>query len=104
MAPPPRRVAARRSTEPRGLLEADDPIGPENDEALRWVGQHAGVVIAAWGAFPLARRRSAEVVEAGLLGDYRVLGLTAQGHPRHPLYMRADSRPLRPPLTEGMLP
>jgi hypothetical protein len=30
-----------------------------------------------------------------LLGDEHHLGLTAAGHPRHPLYLRADARPTR---------
>lgn len=84
---------AYRARDPKQLLEVDDPIGVGNDEVLAAVSLQASLVIAAWGAFPLARDRAHRAYD--LLGpDVCVLGRTKDGHPRHPLYMPADAVPL----------
>lgn len=88
---------AWRSTEPAPLWDGGvpDPVGPETDVTLLRVAREAALVVAAWGAFPKARARAAEVL--GLLAAAgvapRVLGLTAGGYPRHPLYARRELRP-----------
>jgi hypothetical protein len=87
---------AYRSTDPRALMDAEDPVGPENDAWLRTLARGAGLTIAAWGVHGKLNDREYKVLVTDALGDYRVLGLTAAGHPRHPLYMRADCRPLEP--------
>jgi len=59
-------------------------------------------VIAAWGALNAYHRRGAwlidyarkmerDVVDSG--GQLHALGVTAQGHPRHPLYLPASAKP-----------
>lgn len=85
---------AYRSTDPRGLKVAADPVGPENDETLLRVTAEAGCVIAAWGAHGALFGRDAAVrrLLAHLTLDH--LGLTKAGHPRHPLYL-ARSTPRR---------
>jgi hypothetical protein len=87
---------AYRATDPKDMKAAEDPVGPENDDYLRSCAQRAGLVVAAWGAHGGHLGRAQQVVDAGLLGNFTVLGLTKDGHPRHPLYMRADCRPLNP--------
>lgn len=85
---------AWRATKPRKLLEASDPVGAKNDAWLRQLRQHAGVVIAAWGAWPGPDpHRPAQAMD--LIGGLHVLGLTAKGDPRHPLYMPKTARPTR---------
>lgn len=90
---------AWRSTRPGPLWDGSvpDPVGPETDAALLEGAAAAGLVLAAWGAFPKARERAAAVVAAlrarGLA--LHVLGLTREGWPRHPLYARAALRPTR---------
>lgn len=86
---------AIRSTDPRGIWSAADPIGPDNDHHLRVQGAIAELVVASWGAFPLASGRAGTV--AALLHDLHqlhVLALSKHGHPRHPLYLRKDLRPV----------
>jgi hypothetical protein len=87
---------AWRSTDPLGLRAPHDPVGPENDRHLFELARGAGVVIAAWGVHGTLAGRAERVVESGILGPYYVLGLTKDGHPRHPLYMPARCVPLDP--------
>lgn len=80
---------AWRATNPRELRRVSDPVGPENDHHLVEMSVGADAVIAAWGAHGVYRNRSQHVL--GLLRNPESLGLTKQGHPRHPLYLRADA-------------
>ena len=87
---------AWRTHEPRRLLEPGDPIGPDNNRAVRIATKRAGLIVCAWGAalqhnWPLARTR-AEWTTAALHGfDCVCLGRTRAGHPRHPLYLPAGA-------------
>lgn len=40
---------AFRATQPKDMMTAKDPIGPDNDRTLKTLSQGAGIVIAAWG-------------------------------------------------------
>ncbi len=87
---------AWRATDPRELKRASDPVGPENDEHLIALSGDADAVIAAWGVHGGYKNRN-WVVRRLLRGTVEHLGLTKQGHPRHPLYLRADAA--REPIT-----
>ncbi|NYJ75100.1 DUF1643 domain-containing protein [Allobranchiibius huperziae] len=85
---------AWRATKPADLWTADDPVGPENDEAisgaLRLARLHGGPVIAAWGAHARSDRVGAvRELTRGVVA-LTCLGVTEGGHPRHPLYVRGD--------------
>lgn len=80
-------VYAYRSTDPRVLLTVDDPVGPGNQEALKWMGQKAELVVASWGGVRLT-------CSAHTLADWvlswphtRTLGRNKDGTPKHPLYL-----------------
>lgn len=83
---------AFRSTDPRGLWLADDPVGPENDHVLSLVFGGSDRIVAAWGAHARPDRL-AQFAE--IFGGWRfhALGLTKDGAPRHPLYLRGDVMP-----------
>ena len=82
---------AYRSTDPRALKWAEDPVGPENDEWLRNLAACSKLVVAAWGTHGTLNGRAREVLEKGLLGpNVQCFGHTKDGHPRHPLYLRRD--------------
>lgn len=86
---------ALRSTDPKGLWKASDPVGPDNDHWLREAAFHAvrlGLpIVAAWGA-NAKPGRVAQVLALPSMDRLTALGVTKDGAPRHPLYLRADSR------------
>lgn len=84
---------AYRTYDP-SLLRQDvnpvDTIGPENDKYLRSHTASAGLIVAAWGSFPVAKARAEEVKRLINCPMY-CLGLTKDGSPRHPLYVPANA-------------
>jgi hypothetical protein len=85
-------VYAFRAGDPRDLRRAGDPVGPENDRVLARVLDGAELVVAAWGVHARADRLAE--LDAVLGGrPLHALGVTKNGAPRHPLYLRADVRP-----------
>lgn len=83
-----------RATNPRELRTALDPVGPGNDEAILWAARVCRTVFAAWGVHGAFRGRDRYVEQ--LLAEQSIgiyaLGLTKDGHPRHPLYLPSDIR------------
>lgn len=78
---------AYRATQPNELLTVVDPEGPENLKAIFATMAAAELVVCAWGANDLVNtRRWLDALElVGDRGKLRHLGLTKDGHPRHPL-------------------
>lgn len=79
-----------RATDPREINTAEDPIGPDNDRVLGTVFGRSDLIVAAWGVHAAPERVAA--VMGWPLGPRFCLGLTKGGAPRHPLYVRADTR------------
>lgn len=80
---------AFRATDPKEMLAAVDPVGPENDRVLADTADGL-TVVAAWGVNASLER--VDAVRALMPGRLLALGVTKDGHPRHPLYVRADAR------------
>lgn len=85
---------AFRATKPSIMLAAEDPVGPENERAMYELALAAKCgdvpIICAWGANAGdAGPRAIEYLK-GQGATLRCLGKTAGGHPRHPLYVKAD--------------
>lgn len=79
---------AYRSTKPRDLWQADDPIGPHNDMHIKRTVAHSQVCVLAWGNLPIARQERAKSVLKYLsTRELMCMGVTKQLQPRHPLYM-----------------
>lgn len=84
---------AFRATNPRDMFAEEFPIGGhENDLALRSLADGAGVVIAAWGVHGIHQERNTDVMK--MLPKLHCLGLSDDGHPRHPLYMPKHCKPI----------
>jgi len=87
-------IFALRSTDPSALRRHADPVGAGNDRAIRRAVRRAELVVAGWGAHGALHARSAAVERLLLaLCEPVCLGVTGAGHPRHPLYLRADLEP-----------
>ena len=88
-------IFAWRDTDPRKMRAAADPVGPENDaailEGVRWADQ----VIAAWGTHGahLDRGPAVETLLRNTGQPLFHLGLTKDGHPKHPLYIAYSQQP-----------
>lgn len=82
---------ALRSTNPKALRTAADPVGPDNDEFIRAAMAH-GTAIAAWGA-EASDERAEQVLAIAAELDVTLycLGRTRDGYPRHPLYLAAGT-------------
>jgi hypothetical protein len=86
---------AHRATDPREILrmlDKDEPYGPRNQSVIERAVQDAGVIVCAWGAH--GRHLGHDQTVLGWLDRWsaplKALGFTADGHPRHPLYVKGD--------------
>ncbi|MEE4118621.1 MAG: DUF1643 domain-containing protein [Paracoccaceae bacterium] len=88
-------IFAWRATDPRVLRTLRDPVGPENDAAILDGATWADAALCAWGSHGAHLGRGPEV-ERLLRATGKPLchlGLTKQGHPRHPLYVAYARQP-----------
>jgi len=86
---------AIRSTDPAGIRGAVDPVGPENAVYLRravkllLLPRSQGTIVCAWGTH--GGFKDQDLVVLKLLDRCKIiplaLGVTRDGHPRHPLYV-----------------
>lgn len=87
---------AFRATDPKEMLAAADPVGPDNDFAIVDCAMMAGRVICAWGVHGSHRDRDAAVID--LLYEANVepycLAVTKGGQPGHPLYLKGTLDPV----------
>jgi hypothetical protein len=78
------------------MMSALDPIGPENDQQLDDLFSRSAAfgvpVLAAWGANGDHLRRASAVkgLARAIGAKFVCLGVTKEGHPRHPLYVKGD--------------
>ncbi|MCX7557975.1 DUF1643 domain-containing protein [Sulfitobacter sp. F26204] len=89
-------IFAWRATDPRDMRAAQDPVGPDNDAALIEGAGWAGQIIAAWGTHGahLGRGPAVAGMLAGLNKPLLHLGLSKEGHPKHPLYLPYAQKPV----------
>lgn len=85
---------AFRATAPADLRATSDPVGPDNDRHLEALFARHRKVLAAWGAHGIFGARADTVLRMTARRDVLLtcLGRTLTGQPRHPLYVRADTR------------
>lgn len=84
-----------RSTDPKGLLDIADPIGPDNDIYINKEVRSSKLVIAAWGNNGKLNNRSDQVREMLKGCMLKCLGVTKENEPKHPLYLKNDIKPVR---------
>lgn len=94
---------AFRSTDPKALASMvtrrRDPVGRDNDATIERVfaERRGDKLVLGWGAHGalLERGRHLAARALALHGRPECFGLTANGQPKHPLYLAAATRPKR---------
>ena len=81
-------LCAYRALTPKELLAAEDPFGPDNGSHLQTAVANADLVVAAWG------NHGRKLTSPTFARPLHHLGLTKLGQPRHPLYVRGETRPV----------
>jgi len=88
-------LSAWRSTDPAEVHQM--PWGPQCDAHLDEMAGRSDLIVCAWGSHATRMQWRAGDVCA-LLAEHSPihhLGLTKGGQPRHPLYLHADTVPVR---------
>jgi len=90
-------IFAFRATDPKVMRAHPSPIGPANDAAILESCDWASRVICAWGTHGahLGRGSDVEALIRARGAEPWHLGLTKQGHPKHPLYISYSRSPER---------
>lgn len=88
-------IFAWRDTDPRAMQAAADPVGPANDAAIRDGALWADAIVCAWGTHGahLDRGRQVETLLRATGRPLTHLGLSKDGHPKHPLYIAYSQQP-----------
>ncbi|MFC3040701.1 DUF1643 domain-containing protein [Virgibacillus xinjiangensis] len=79
------------TSDPKELLEVEDPIGSRNDEVIDVIAEAADQIVYAWGVdHGHYHQRNQQVMER--LKDYepKCILKNKGGHPRHPLFLKKD--------------
>jgi hypothetical protein len=85
------------STDPKRLKEMPDPVGPENDKFILETYCKTQKTVVVWGIHGAYLNRDEQILR--MLKEVYCLGLTKDGHPRHPLRLAKNTRLMR--FTKG---
>jgi hypothetical protein len=82
-------IFAYRSTDPKIMRLQKDPIGPENDKIIIKSANWSNNIICAWGTNGSHLNRGKKIEELLRAKNFTLthLGLSKDGHPKHPLYI-----------------
>ena len=80
---------AFRATEPAVMKQAVDPVGLLNDAWLQSVSVISDRVVFAWGCDGTFLARDRPII--AMFPNAWCLGKTANGHPKHPLYLNKET-------------
>lgn len=88
-------IFAWRETSPQLLRKAKSPVGAATDGLLVEAADWADDVLCAWGVHGTHQDRgpAVEVLLRSTRARLVHLGLTKDGHPRHPLYVSYETQP-----------
>lgn len=84
---------ALRSTDPKNLLTHKDPVGPSNEEYLKYIADNYDMAICAWGNNAKEDRVKQFInIFKNSKCQLMCLGINKNGSPKHPLYVRSNSK------------
>lgn len=88
-------IFAWRETDPAKMRRALDPVGPENDAAIAQSCDWCDTAVCAWGTHGvhLGRGPAVERLMRKTGRPLHHLGLSKNGHPKHPLYIGYSVQP-----------
>ncbi len=81
---------ALRTKDPKILLKHPSPVGQKNDFILKEIATDCLTIVAAWGTKGNYLNRDKEVIS--IMPLMHCLGITKDGHPKHPLYLSKDTK------------
>jgi hypothetical protein len=85
-------IFAYRATDPKEMKAVEEPVGKHTDFWLQVMAQEAALTLACWGTHGEHLARGKQVL--ALVDNLKCLGTTKHGHPKHPLYLKKDLKPL----------
>ena len=86
---------AIRATKPKEMMKHPYPVGDANDSYLIRNARSAGMVLAAWSNDGTYMARDWEVKKMiEKITQMKCLKKTKSGNPWHPLYVKADTKPI----------
>lgn len=85
---------AWRDTHPEKMRAERNPIGFDNDYWIKHIASFCDKTVCAWGNHGGHLQRDVEV-QLLLRGyDLHCFGVSKTGKPKHPLYLKGDTRPI----------
>lgn len=81
------------STDPEKLRDYGNTA--ENDHWLYQCARKSSRIVFAWGAFRVVRDLGRDIELKGMFPEAQALVINADGTPRHPLYVKGDTIPVR---------
>lgn len=89
-------IFALRETDPHKMRRHPAPNGPNNDRVLIDSADWADMILCAWGTHGAHQNRGPAVATLLRTTDHplHTLGLTKDGHPKHPLYIPYAAQPI----------
>ena len=89
-------IFAYRSTDPKIMRLQKDPIGPDNDKIIIKSANWSNDIVCAWGTNGTHLNRGKKIEDLLRAKNFILthLGLSKDGHPKHPLYISYKINPL----------
>lgn len=81
------------STNPDDLKDHGNTA--QNDNLIYEIARKCGEIIFAWGTFEIVKELGRDVELKGMLPDAKCLIRNKDGTPRHPLYVKSDTVPVK---------
>ncbi len=82
---------ALRATDPREIRKHPDPVGRFNNHHIVEAMENSNKTVCAWGAGGDYMDRPDEIRHLIPMNQLFHLGLTKDGHPKHPLYLPSNT-------------
>ena len=81
-----------RATSPNELRAYHEPVGKENDFWVHKIAKEAVIKVAAWGNYGKFLNRSEKILAS--LDQLHCIQMNKSGEPAHPLYLKAELKPV----------